>query len=71
MKGVGQMKTYRRFSKEFNRSLLARIDNGIMSKTADAREHEIYPSLLTREQQLIHEGSIQARLTASDVDGHI
>ena len=60
MKGVGQMKKYRRFSEEFKRSLVAQIDNGVISKAAAAREHEISPSPLDRWQQQIHEGTMQA-----------
>ncbi len=60
------MKKYRRFSEEFKRSLVTQIDNGVMSKAAAAREHEISPSLLDRWQQQIHEGTMQVRPTARE-----
>jgi transposase-like protein len=52
------MKKYRQFSEEFKRSLVAQIDNGDIRKSAAAREHETYPSLLDRWQQHIHAGTL-------------
>lgn len=60
------MKKYRQFSEEFKRWLIAQIDSGGISKAAACREHEIFPSLLDRWQQQIHDGTLQARPTARE-----
>ena len=65
-KGVGQMKKYRQFSEEFKRSLVAQIDSGVISKAAAARDNDISPSLITRWQNQIHEGSMQSRPTVRE-----
>ena len=57
------MKKYRTFPSEFKRELIARIDNGEITVSEAAREHNLAPSLVDLWRKKIHEGTFQDKPT--------